>query len=265
MPAGVAEVFSDGGSGKRSIVLQRGGIGGGGGHDYGVVHRALLAQRLHYGRNRRAFLPHSHVDTIYGIAVQVALALIDDSVDGNCGLAGLAVADNQLALAAADRNHRVYGLQARLQRLVHGLAEDDARSLALEGHTHRLALYRAQAVQRRAYRVHDPAHEALAHVDAGYATQPAHGHIFLHLVGRTQQHGAYIVFLEVHHHGLDAAVEFEEFARLGLGKAVDTGHAVADGKYVADFFIFQRSVHPPELFEEYIGDFAGFYSVLCHR
>ena len=43
------------------------------------------------------------------------------------GLAGLPVADDQLALAAADRNHRVDGFDAGLQRLFHRLPVDHAR------------------------------------------------------------------------------------------------------------------------------------------
>ena len=39
--------------------------------------------------------------------------LVDDGVDGDGGLAGLAVADDQLALAAADGDHGVDGLDAR--------------------------------------------------------------------------------------------------------------------------------------------------------
>ena len=48
------------------------------------------------------------------------------------GLAGLAVADDQLALAAADGNERVDGLQAGLHRLVHRRTRDDAGRLHLD-------------------------------------------------------------------------------------------------------------------------------------
>ncbi len=40
-------------------------------------------------------------------ANHVAAALIDDRVENNRGLAGLPVADDQFALSATDRNHRV--------------------------------------------------------------------------------------------------------------------------------------------------------------
>ena len=48
------------------------------------------------------------------------------------GLAGLAVADDQLALAAADRHHAVDRLEAGLHRLAHRLAIHDAGRDALD-------------------------------------------------------------------------------------------------------------------------------------
>ena len=50
------------------------------------------------------------------------LPLVDDRVDRDRGLAGLPVTDDQLALATADRRHRVDRLDAGLQRLLHRLA-----------------------------------------------------------------------------------------------------------------------------------------------
>ena len=61
----------------------------------------------------------------------VRVLVVDDRVDRDRRLAGLAVADDQLALAAADRDHRVDRLQAGLHRLLHRLALDDARGLEL--------------------------------------------------------------------------------------------------------------------------------------
>jgi hypothetical protein len=60
-------------------------------------------------------------------ALNAGALLVDDRVDRQRGLAGLAVADDQLALAAADRDHRVDRLVAGLHRLVDRLAPDHAR------------------------------------------------------------------------------------------------------------------------------------------
>ncbi len=76
--------------------------------------------------DRRLALADRHVD-----ADQVAVLVVDDRVDRDRGLAGLAVADDQLALTAADRDHRVDRLEAGEHRLLDRLALDDARRLVL--------------------------------------------------------------------------------------------------------------------------------------
>ena len=47
-------------------------------------------------------------------------------------LPGLTVADNQFALATADRDHRVDGFNSGLQRLAHRLAVENARRKAFQ-------------------------------------------------------------------------------------------------------------------------------------
>ena len=73
------------------------------------------------GGDGRALLADRDVDAAH-LLLRVAgvpgALLVHDRVDGDGGLAGLAVADDQLALAAADRDHRVDGLDPGLQRLM---------------------------------------------------------------------------------------------------------------------------------------------------
>ena len=95
-------------------------------HD-GVLHGAVVFERLHHLRHGGALLADGDID-----ADHVAALLIDDGVERDGGLAGLAVADDQLALAAADRNHGVDGLDAGLHRLFHGLPRDHAGREALD-------------------------------------------------------------------------------------------------------------------------------------
>ena len=121
-----------------------------------VLHRALLAQLLDHLRDRRALLADGDVD-----ADDVLALLVDDRVDRDGGLARLAVADDQLALAAADRHQRVERLEAGLQRLLHGLAVDDAGRLELE-RPGLGRLDRRAAVERVAERVDDAADQRLA-------------------------------------------------------------------------------------------------------
>src|SRR5262249_33270476 len=66
-------------------------------------------------------------------ADQVLAALVDDRIQGNSGLAGLPVANDQFTLPAPDGNHGVDSLDACLDGDSHGFAGNDARSHALDG------------------------------------------------------------------------------------------------------------------------------------
>src|ERR1700735_4999923 len=98
MPAAVAEVLTHRSRSKRSEVLHGGGLGGGGGDDNGIRHRTILFKRLNNLRHRGPLLTNRAVD-----ADQVVLRRVDDRVERNRSFAGLTVADQQFALAAADR------------------------------------------------------------------------------------------------------------------------------------------------------------------
>ena len=150
------EVLADGGAGERRHPLDRRGLRRGRRDDDRVLHRARVLEALVDLRHGRALLADRDVD-----ADQVAAALVEDRVDRDRGLAGAAVADDQLALAAADVRHRVDRLDAGLQRLLHRLALNDARRLPLDGA--RLGRRdRPLAVERIPERVDDAAEERLA-------------------------------------------------------------------------------------------------------
>ncbi len=91
------------------------------------LHRARLFQRLDHLGNRRLLLPDGVID-----ADDVVAALIQDRVDGDGGLAGLPVTDDELALTAANRHHGVNRLETGLQRNLYALPVDDARGNLLD-------------------------------------------------------------------------------------------------------------------------------------
>ncbi len=120
----VHEVLADGGARHGRDVLQRCGIGRRSGNDDRVVERRDGAKGLPDVGDRGSLLADGHVDADNALA-----PLVDDGIDGDGGLAGLAVADDELALAAADRDHRVDGEDTGLQRLATGVRVDDAGAL----------------------------------------------------------------------------------------------------------------------------------------
>jgi hypothetical protein len=108
--------------------LDRRRLVGGRRHDDAGVERARLGEGLGQADHRGHALADGDV---HGHDARVLV--VDDRVDRDRRLARLAVADDELALAAADRDHGVDRLQARLHRLLHGLARDHARGLELGG------------------------------------------------------------------------------------------------------------------------------------
>ena len=87
-------------------VLKRCGVAGGCVYDYRVIHRAVLAEVLGELRHGGRLLTDSNVNADYSLAL-----LVEDSVQCDGGLAGLAVADYQLTLTSAYREHGVYRQQ----------------------------------------------------------------------------------------------------------------------------------------------------------
>src|SRR4029079_18741403 len=125
----------DGRAGVRGQPLEAGRVRCRGRDDGGVGQRTGVLERLPDTGDGRALLPDRHVDAA---DLQVLVAgfpvglLVDDRVDADRGLAGLAVADDQLTLAAADRGHRVDGLDAGLQAFANALPLHNAGGLHLE-------------------------------------------------------------------------------------------------------------------------------------
>ena len=236
----ITEILADGGAGKRSVELHSCRVGSSGGHNDGVSHSALLLKVLDQIGHRRTLLSASHIDAVHRVAGIVEILLVDDSVDGNGRLTRLAVADNELALAAADRNHRVDSLDTRLERLLHRLTEDDARGLALDGHIEQLALDGAFAVDGLADGVDDTSHQLLAHFHRCNTLGALHRVTLVDGVALGQHHHTNIVLLKVLHNTLLASLKLHKFTALGVVEAIDACNAVAHGEHLAH--LFERNV-----------------------
>src|SRR6202035_1025394 len=161
-------------------------------------------------------------------------ALVDDRVDGDRGLAGLPVADDQLPLAPADGGHRVDGLDPGLQRLLHGLALHYRRSLGLQW-AYLGGLDGALAVQRLTQRPDHAAEEGVADRDGQDLAGPLDLLGLLDLVELAEDDDADLAHRRVGRQAPDAVLELEQLAVHGRGQALDPRDAVAaldDGAYL---------------------------------
>jgi len=206
--------------------------------DRRVLHRAGLLERALDGRDRRALLADGDVDApdlLGRVARLPVLLLVDDRVDRDGGLARLAVADDQLALAAADRRHRVDGLQARLHRLVDRLALDDRRGLELE----RTTLGRGdltETVDRLAERVHDAAEVGVADGDRQDLARALDRLALLDAGEVTEDDDTDLVHVEVERDAERAVLELEQLVGHRRGQPLDVGDAVTGVDDAADLF-----------------------------
>ncbi len=259
MHAVVAEILAHGAAGERRQELHRRRIGRGRGNDDRVVERAVFFQNLDELGDGRTLLADGDIDAVELDALVVRLVdrlLVQDGVERDGGLAGLAVADDQLALAAADRDQRVDGLQTGLHRLVHRFPRNDAGRLDV--HAAAFGTFdRALAVNRVAERVDHAAEQALADRHVHDGTGPLDRVAFLDVPVRTEDHDTDIVDFEVQRHSPDSAGKFDHFTGLDIVEAVDARDAVADRQHLTDFGDLGFLAEIFDLFLEDCGDFRG--------
>ena len=222
----VHEELADSGTGHRRDVLHRGGVGSGGRNDDGIVERTVLSEGLADVGNRGGLLADGDIDADHALA-----ALVEDSVDSDGGLTGLTVADDKLALAAADRHHGVDSQQTGLNRLAHRGTVDDAGGLELDGTTVRGDNV-TQTVDGLAERIDDAAEHGTAHGDIHNAASGAALVAFLDGVDGTKQNGADLVTVKVLGKAEDGltgigALELQKLACHGALEAGDARDAVA--------------------------------------
>src|SRR5579862_758393 len=255
----VAEIFAHGAAGKRRQELHRRRIGGGGGDDDGILERAVLLQHLDELCDRRALLPHRDIDAIkldLFVVRGVERLLVEDGVERDRGLARLPVADDQLALAAADRDQRVDRFEPGRHRLVDRFARNDARRLDVDAGA-RVGLDRTLAINRIAERIDDAAEQALADGNVDDRAGALDGLPFLDLAVLAEDDDADIVGLEIERHAAHAVLELDHLAGLHIVEAVGARDAVADGEHLTDFRDFGFLAEVLDLVLEDGGNFCG--------
>ncbi len=204
------------------------------------------------GAGRRLLLADGHVE-----AADAGIALGQDGVDAHGGLAGLTVADDQFALAAADGRHGVDGLDAGGHGLVHRLAGDDAGRLQFHG-AELLGFQRAQAVNGLAEGVEHAAHDLVTHGNREDLAGTLDRVAFLDACVFTQKSNTHVVLFKVQHHAHETAGELEQFHGHGVTDAVDARNAVTDRKDGAGFAHLDPLLIALDLLFDDLADFFGF-------
>src|SRR5690606_374496 len=225
--AAIAEVLAHGAARVRRQILHGGRVRRVGCNNNGVVKRTVLFELAHHVVYGRGFLANCHVNAGDALAF-----LADDGVDRNCSLTGLAVANNQFALTAANGHHRVNGLQPGLYGLRDRLTCNNAGSdlfdnvgllgvdgpLAVNGHTQGIYHAAAQFGPNGHFKNTAGSLYRVAFRDVGVLTQ---------------DHRTDRVALEVQRQSVSVVGKFEHFALHCIGQAVHADDTVGDRYYRA--------------------------------
>ena len=236
--ARVHPVLADRRAGVGGEPLEARGVGRRGGDDRRVLQCARVFQRRADACDRRPLLTDRDVDAAHlllGVVGRPVALLVDDRVHADGGLAGLAVTDDQLALAAADRGHGVDGLDAGLQGLGHRLALHHRGRLHLQ-HAAFLGLDVAEAVDRSPERVDHAAEEGVADRHREDLAGAPHLLPLLDAVVRAEDDRADVALVEVQRDTEDATLELQQLVRHGRGKTLDVRDAVTGVEDGADLF-----------------------------
>ena len=256
LPLVVHEVLGHRATGVRRDVLHRRGIRRAGDDHDRVLHRARLAKPFDHGGDGGILLPNRDVD-----ADDAGALLVDDRVDRDRGLAGSSVADDQLALSAADGDHGIDRLDTCLERLFDGLPDDDPGRFGFD-FAGVFGVDRAGGVERTTEWIHNPTDELLSNGNLEHASGTAYFVPFLELEVIAEDYRADIVFFEIEGERGDLLArlrrsDLEHLASHRLTEPVDARDAVLHfehGPYFLDVQLVE--VRRLDLAEEYVLDFA---------
>ena len=220
----VHEVLPQGRGGVGRDILQRRRGAGRGVHHHGIVHGPPAGKVPHQLGDGAGLLADGHVNAEDALAL-----LVEDGIQGDGGLAGLAVTDDELPLAPADGEHGVHRQKAGLHGGVHRLAVQDAGGRGLDGPVVRGADV-ALAVDGLAQGVHHPAQEGVAHGHPGGLPAAADGIPRPDLLAAAEEHAADALAPQVLHHALDAAGEEQDLAVADVLQSADGGDLIPHGE-----------------------------------
>ena len=203
-------------------ILQRRKLGRRRGDDDSIVHRAVFLQGIHQLRDRRALLPDGDID-----AGDTLSLLVDDGIGCNDGLARLTVADDQLTLTSADRDHGVDRLDTGLQRDGDALTFQDAGRGRLDGRV-LFCIDGTLAVDRLTQCVDDTTDQLIADGNGHDTTRAANSVALADAFFVAEHDDGNGVFLQVLRHAVHAAGEFQQLVDHAACQSGGFCDAVAD-------------------------------------
>ena len=217
-----------------------------------VRHRTVFLKVLHQCCHGRALLADGNIN-----AEDILALLVDDRIGRNDRLTGLAVTDDQLALAAANGNHRVDGLDAGLQRLLDRLALQNTGGRALDGAVVG-SLNGALTVNGLAQRVDHAADHTLTDRHGDDLAGTLDGTALFDAFIVTKQDDGDTVFFQVLRHAVGTAFKLDQLTGHTVVKPRSARNTVAHHRYRARLGLLNGILIVLDLGTDDAGDLFGF-------
>ena len=182
-------------------------------------------------------------------ADHILALLVQDGVNGNRGLTGLAVTDDQLTLATPNGEHRVNGQNTGSQRGIYRLPIHNG-GCRFFNRAVVVGLDLALAVDGLAQSVDNTANKALAYRHAGTLMGTHSGRALVDLAILAKQDATDLVLLNILDHALDPGVKHHDLAVHGVVHTVNGGNAVAYANNLAHFLVILVKVVIGDLLAE---------------
>ena len=234
----VTEPFANCAACKRRKILQRCRLGGGRRDDDRIFKGAALCEGFNNLRNGGTLLADGDIDAKQLLAIVfgriIDLLLVQDRIDTDRGLAGLAVTNNKFTLATANRDHPVNRLNTGHHRLMHRLTRQNARRFHVNTFTSGDIGQRALPVNRLTKRVNHAAKQALANRRGHNLGETLNIVALFNAAVIAKDNDTDIVGFEVQRHAFDAAIKFDHFTSFDIVETVNAGDPVSDGENLTD-------------------------------
>ena len=216
------EVFAHRAACIRRDILHRRKLGSRCTDNNGIFHSASTCQLFNKLCHRGILLTDRNINTD-----DILAALVDDGVRRNSGFTCLTIANDQLALAAANRNHAVNGLDARLKRHTDALTFNDARCRAFN-RSGMAGLNFAFSIHALSKCVDDAANQLFANRNGNNAPRATNDAAFVQAHIATQNNNGDGIFFQVKRHAIFAVFKLDQLVGHAAFKSAGTGDTVSD-------------------------------------
>jgi len=238
MSSSVSEIFSDSTGGIGGQELKRGGFRGGGGDDNSVFHGLVVSESLDDIGDGGSLLSNGDINAVelfVSVSSVEIFLLIQDGINGDGGLSGLSVSNNEFSLSSTDGDQTIDGFESGLHGLVDGFSGDntggfDFHSVSLGG------LDGSQSVDGVTQGIEDSSEHFFSDGNIHDGSGSTNDISFLNESIVSEDHDSDVVGFEIQGHSTDSRGEFNHLSSLDLAETENSGNTISNGDNGTVFF-----------------------------